>query len=131
MTHGERVKEIRKTLGLTSEKFGEHLGVGKTAISGIETGRRNLTEQMIKNICKTDWDGKMVNEEWLRTEEGDMFLELPEEDEYFQAVTQLQKDPLAVAIIMEYKKWDDVTKKNFKDLILKAADAIKDEKHEE
>lgn len=131
MTQGERVKEIRKLLNLTLDKFGSKLGVGKTAISKIEKGENNLTDQMIKNICKTDWDGKMVNEEWLRTEEGNMFLELPEEDEYFKTVTQLQKDPLAVAIIMEYKKWDDATKKNFKDLILKAADAIKDEKHEE
>ena len=37
MTQGERVREIRKKLGLTLEKFGERLGVGKTAISNIET----------------------------------------------------------------------------------------------
>ena len=48
MTQGERVKEIRKALGLTFEKFGEPLGVGKTAISNIEKGNRNLTEQMTK-----------------------------------------------------------------------------------
>lgn len=131
MTQGERVKEIRKSLELTLEKFGEKLGVKKNAISQIETGRNSLTEQMIKSICKTDWDGKIVNEEWLRIEKGDMFLKLPEEDEYFQAVTQLQKDPTAVAIIMEYKKWDTATKENFRNLILKVADTIKDEKHEE
>lgn len=131
MTQGERVKEIRKSLELTLEKFGEKLGVKKNAISQIETGRNSLTEQMIKCICRTDWDGKIVSEEWLRTEKGDMFLELPEEDEYFQAVTQLQKDPTAVAIIMEYKKWDSATKENFRNLILKVADTIQDEKHEE
>ena len=52
MTQGERVKEIRKTLDLTMEKFGEKLGVGKTAISNIESGNRNLTEQMSKSICR-------------------------------------------------------------------------------
>ena len=52
MTHGERVKEIRKTLNLTLEKFGEKLGVGKTAISNIEKGNRNLTDQMAKAICR-------------------------------------------------------------------------------
>lgn len=127
----ENLKKLRKYLGLTLESFGQELGVTRSSIGKIENGERSLTEQMIKNICKTDWNGKMVNEEWLRTGQGDMFLKLPEEDEYFKTVTQLQKDPLAVAIIMEYKKWDDATKKNFKDLILKAADAIKDEKHEE
>ena len=52
MTQSERVKEIRKTLDLTMEKFGEKLGVGKTAISNIESGNRNLTEQMSKAICR-------------------------------------------------------------------------------
>lgn len=127
MTQGERVKEIRKSLKLTLEKFGEKLGVKKNAISQIETGRNSLTDQMAKAICR-EFD---VDYTWLTTGEGNMFLKLPEENEYFKTVTQLQKDPLAVAIIMEYKKWDDATKKNFKDLILKAADAIKDEKHEE
>lgn len=62
MTQNERVKDVRKSLGLTMEKFGDKLGVGKTAISGIETGRRNLTEQMLKSICR-EFD---INEEWLR-----------------------------------------------------------------
>ena len=48
MTQGERIKEIRKSLDMTLEKFGEKLGVGKTAISNIEKGNRNLTEQMAK-----------------------------------------------------------------------------------
>lgn len=70
MTQGERVKEIRKTLGLTLEKFGEKLGVGKTSISKIEKQQVRLTDQMAKSICR-EFD---VNEEWLRTGVGDMFL---------------------------------------------------------
>ena len=50
MTCGERVKEIRKELGLTLEKFGEKLGVKKNALSAIENGRNSLTEQMAKAI---------------------------------------------------------------------------------
>lgn len=52
MTQGERVREIRKALGLTLEKFGEKLGVGKTAISKLEKDERNLTDQMAKAICR-------------------------------------------------------------------------------
>lgn len=43
MTPGERIRSIRKELGLTLEKFGESLGVSKGAISAIEVGTRNLT----------------------------------------------------------------------------------------
>ncbi|MCI7108069.1 MAG: helix-turn-helix domain-containing protein [Agathobacter sp.] len=69
MTEGERVKWLRKYLGLTLEKFGENLGVTKTAISNIEKGIRNLTDQMLKSICREYG----VREEWLRSGEGDPF----------------------------------------------------------
>lgn len=64
----ERIKELRKALGLSGEKFGDPLGVTKTAVSLIESGKNNLTDQMIKLICLT----YNVNEHWLRTGEGDM-----------------------------------------------------------
>lgn len=74
MTQSERVKEIRKTLDLTMEKFGEKLGVGKTAISNIESGNRNLTEQMSKAICRE----YNVNYDYLMYGEGEMFDDLPQ-----------------------------------------------------
>ena len=61
MTQGERVKEIRTVLSLTLEKFGEKLGVGKTAISKIEKSERSLTDQMAKSICRE----YNVNYDWL------------------------------------------------------------------
>ena len=70
MIQGERIKEIRKYLDLTMEKFGERLGVGKTAISKLENNERNLTDQMAVSICR-EFD---VNETWLRTGEGEMFV---------------------------------------------------------
>lgn len=71
---GERVKEVRKSLNLTLEKFGEKLGVGKTAISNIETGNRNLTEQMALAICRE----YNVSYDFLIYGEGEMFDDLPE-----------------------------------------------------
>lgn len=71
----ERVKELRKALGLTMEKFGNRLGVTKVAISNIERGNRKLTEQMLRSICR-EFD---VNEDWLRTGEGEMFLPVSRE----------------------------------------------------
>ena len=75
MTQGERVKEVRKTLDLTLEKFGEQLGVTKVAISNIEKGNRNLTDQMSKAICREF----NVSEEWLRDGTGNMFVDLSKE----------------------------------------------------
>lgn len=66
----ERIRELRKKLNLTMEKFGGRLGVGKTAISKIEKGDNSLTDQMFKSICREF----NVNEEWLRTGKGEMFV---------------------------------------------------------
>ena len=51
MTQGERVRMIRKhpNVNLTLEKFGEKLGIKKSALSLIENGKNNLTEQMAKS----------------------------------------------------------------------------------
>ena len=74
MTQGERIRSIRKELGLTLEKFGVKLGVGKTAISNIEKGNRNLTEQMALSICRE----YNVNYDYLMDGEGEMFDDLPQ-----------------------------------------------------
>ena len=74
MTQGERVREIRKELGLTLEKFGEKLGVKKNAISQLENGRNALTDQMVKAICRE----YNVNYDYLMNGEGEMFDDLPQ-----------------------------------------------------
>lgn len=74
MTQGERVKAVRTSLRLTLEKFGEKLGVGKTAISKIEKDERSLTDQMTRSICRE----YNVSYDWLTAEEGDMFDTLPQ-----------------------------------------------------
>lgn len=83
MTQGERVKEIRKSLGLTLEKFGEKLGVGKTAISNIEKGNRNLTEQMTKSICREYG----VDYIFLTTGEGEMFVD--SDDDFIEKIDRI------------------------------------------
>lgn len=127
-TINDRVKELRKYLNLTLERFAEPLGVKKNAISRIETLKSNVTEQMLLSICRVNWNGKYVNEDWLRTGEGAMFLEAPEEDEYFKAATKLSNDPVAAAIILEYFKWDDNTKEAFKNSLKNIVKMI--EEHE-
>ena len=74
MDQGKQIRELRKSLGLTLEKFGNSLGVGKTAISKIEHGENNLTDQMAKAICRE----YNVNYLWLTEGKGDMFTVTPD-----------------------------------------------------
>lgn len=83
MTQGERIKDVRNSLGLTLEKFGEKLGVTKTAISRIEKGERSLTEQMTKSICREF----SVDYMWLTTGEGEMFVK--SDDDFFERIDRI------------------------------------------
>lgn len=83
MTQNERVKEIRKTLGLTLEKFGERIGVARGSMSNIENGNRNLTEQMTKSICREF----SVDYMWLTTGEGEMFIDT--DDDFIERIDRI------------------------------------------
>ena len=72
MNINERVKMIRKEKKLTMEAFGKQLGVTKVAISRIESGDRNVTDQMFLAICNTF----NVNPDWLRDGIGEPFKEV-------------------------------------------------------
>jgi hypothetical protein len=85
-TVNERVKQLRKTLDLTMEKFGDRLGVKKNSISQIESGKNSLTEQMIKSICR-EFD---VDEEWLRNGTGSMFIERTRDEEIAKFIGTIQ-----------------------------------------
>lgn len=84
----ERIKELRKTLGLTLESFGDKVGVGKSTISRIENGTNGLTEQMILSICREF----NVNEEWLRTGTGEMFKDMTLDEEIISFIGDIQWD---------------------------------------
>lgn len=103
MTQGERVKEVRKSLNLTMEQFGNKLGVTKVAISNIEKEKRNLTEQMSRAICREF----NVSEEWLKTGEGEMYQQLSEDEEIAGIVSDLLEegeDNAFYGIILEIAK---------------------------
>lgn len=69
-----RLLELRKALKLSQEAFGEKLGVTRSSVSNMETGRFNITETMVKLICSTF----NVNEGWFRTGEGQMLNTSPD-----------------------------------------------------
>lgn len=83
MTQNERVKEVRKTLGLTLEKFGDRLGIKKAAVSKIEKGENSLTDANIKAICREF----SVDYMWLTTGDGEMFVET--DDDFFERIDRI------------------------------------------
>lgn len=110
MTQGERVKEIRKALGLTLEKFGNEIGLKKNSVSQIENGVNELTEANLMAICRADWHGNLVNENWLRTGDGKMFLSPTREDEIAKMTSNLFKEeesPFKSRLILALSRLDE------------------------
>lgn len=91
-TDGERLKELRKQLNIKQGEFAEKISTTQGHISDIENGRKNLSDRTIKLISLENWNGHTVNETWLRTGEGEMFVQLPEEDEVAAYVSDLLED---------------------------------------
>ena len=83
MTQGKRIKDVRNSLGLTLEKFGDRLGIKKAAVSKIEKGENSLTDANIKAICREF----SVDYMWLTTGEGEMFVET--DDDFFERIDRI------------------------------------------
>ncbi len=88
----ERINQLRKVLGLTLEEFGKPIGLTRSAVSNIENGHRQLTKQVMISICREF----NVNENWLRTGEGEMFLQLDVDEEIAAYVGRTLKNEKAV-----------------------------------
>ena len=120
MMQGERVREVRKDLGLTLDKFGEHIGIKKSALSSIENGKSNLTEANIKAICREF----NVDYIWLTTGKGEMYVDTLPEDEVAAVVADLLIDGqnntfygLILSIMSKYKKSSPAAQAAINDLI--------------
>lgn len=83
MTQGERIREARKTLGLTLEKFGEKIGMKKNSVSQIENGKNSVTEQVVKSICREF----NVDYIWLTTGDGEMFVDT--DDDFIERIDRI------------------------------------------
>lgn len=64
-----RIAEVRKAVNLTQEKFAAQLGLSRNFLWMIEKGDRVPSDRTIADICREF----NVNEDWLRTGEGEMF----------------------------------------------------------
>ncbi len=101
----QRLLQLRKDLNISQEQFGQTLGVTRSSVSNMETGRFSITDTMVKLICST----YKVNEEWLRTGDGIMYLQFDESEKEDEFIAKFMKDKneLKKGIIMDMYDMDD------------------------
>lgn len=97
----QRLITLRETLGISQEEFGKKIGISRFSISNYESGKRNLTDRVVNDICRT----YKVNHIWLTEGIGEMFLDLPETllDEL---KIEYSLDDLDIEIIREFINMD-------------------------
>ena len=111
----ERIKKLRKLLNLTQEDFASKIGLSRNFIAQIELKKKKPSDRTISDICREF----RVNESWLRTGEGDMFQELPPEDEVAASISNVLEDincdssiyTLIKELLLKYDRLDPRSKK--------------------
>lgn len=102
----DRIKQIRKEAGLTQVEFGGKLGVKGNTVTGYETGLRNPTDAVILSICREFG----VNEEWLRTGTGEMFVPETKDEQISKMLADVLKcedSDFKKRLIVALSKMDD------------------------
>lgn len=82
----ERLKELRKILGLTQQEFADRLGIKRNAVTNYEVGRNSPADIVVSLICREF----NVSESWLRTGEGEPFAKKSRSDEIREYVDRIQ-----------------------------------------
>lgn len=85
---GKRIKRIRMENELTQQAFADRISMKQNSIALIETGKRNISDPALLNICR-EFD---VNEDWLRTGEGEMFVPISRDEEIAAFAGRVLKD---------------------------------------
>jgi len=109
----ERIKEVRKALKLNQTEFGARLGIKQTTVAGYETGAKNPMDSVILSICRE----YNVNETWLRTGEGEMFVEKSRMDtiaefaaDLFNTDMKFKRDLIEVLAKLDESSWKELEK---------------------
>ena len=82
----DRIKKIRKELDLTQQKFSDKLGVQRNTIAMYEMGRTVPSDAIILSICREF----NVNEDWLRTGQGEMFIKQTRDEQIASFIGSIQ-----------------------------------------
>lgn len=130
----ERIREIREYLKLSRNDFGERLGMSGDSINNLERGRVVIKDFIIKLISQEF----NVDENWLRTGEGSMFiLELDEDTVLVEQLLNEYDNPLfseikslVFNIMKVYNQLDPKSKQVIDDFIIKLKEEQNNKKSE-
>lgn len=115
-TVNERIRELRNAVGMSQTEFGKKIDAAQNYLSNMEKGYRDVTEKIIKLILLQTWNGKKVNEDWLRDGDGEMFEELTDKEKLMKYTGMLLRGEDSVivsaiqALIITYEQLDDSSK---------------------
>lgn len=87
-----RISTVISELGLTRTDFGKRINLSQGFISKLCSGASEPSDRTIWDICREF----SVNETWLRTGEGEMFMDLDSDDEISAYVGKVLNDEKAV-----------------------------------
>lgn len=88
----ERFRRLRELCGKTQTEWASILGLSRSGVTAIESGQRSVTEKHIKFLCIEPINGKYINEEWLKTGDGEPFKKMSPEEEVASYVSDLLED---------------------------------------
>ena len=123
----ERIRLLRKELGLNQSDFGNKIGVKQGTVAGYESGARTPLDAVVSSICR-EFD---VNEEWLRTGEGEMFEQMTEQQKLLKYTGMLLKDKDSAIVnaiqsfIVTYEQLDDTSKVTLEKIAQQFVDNLK------
>lgn len=123
----DRIYKVRDIKKKSQDEFGSILGVTKSTISLIETKKREPSERLIRDICREF----SINENWLKTGEGEMFEQLIDQQKVMKYTAMLLKDTDSVVadaiknFIVTYEQLDDASKKVLDDISIKYIENMK------
>lgn len=110
----DRIKRIRKDAGVNQTDFAESLGLSRTFIGQIEIGTNTMSDRTIRDICRI----YHVNEEWLRTGEGDPYTPRPRNQQIADFMNQAmegEEDELKSQLVyglsqLDPADWEDLAR---------------------
>ena len=108
----DRIKMVRKAVGLTQQAFADKLGIKQNTVALYEMGRSGVSDGIITSICREF----NVNETWLRTGEGEMFRKRTDNEILTEFTADLvfeADDSFKKAIVTTFAKMDDDTWDHF------------------
>lgn len=85
----ERIRSLIKALKIKQSEFAQRIGVSRPFVSELCSGAKNPSDRTIADICREFG----VNEHWLRTGEGDMFVNPSREEEIMRLAATVVRDP--------------------------------------